>query len=85
MLWRSRVLSLAVLLPLLLTAAGLSQTERKYPGCGAVPAQDFAKATSSAAAGTTAADQVCARFTTGSIVFDPSQYQTGVNVPVTIQ
>jgi hypothetical protein len=80
LLWRRRVFYLAALLPFLLTAVGLSQSERKYPGRGAVSAQDFAKLTSPAAIGTTAADQVCARFTTGSTVSDPPvlQSQNGV-------
>jgi FtsP/CotA-like multicopper oxidase with cupredoxin domain len=45
-----------------------------------VSAQDFAKLTSPAASGSTAADQVCARYTAGSVVADPPvlQSQNGV-------
>ena len=75
-LWRSRVFSVAVLLPFLLAVAGHSQTERKYPGRGAVSAQDFARLTAPAVSGTTTADQVCARFTTGSVVSDPPALQS---------
>ena len=53
-----------------------SQTQRKYPGRGAVSVQDLAKLTSPAATGTTAADQVCARYTTGSTVSDPPVFQS---------
>jgi FtsP/CotA-like multicopper oxidase with cupredoxin domain len=78
--WRIRVLFLAVLVSLLLTAAAPAQTQRRYPGRGAVSAQDFAKLTSPAVLGITAADQVCARYTTGSTVSDPPvlQSQNGV-------
>jgi FtsP/CotA-like multicopper oxidase with cupredoxin domain len=45
-----------------------------------VSTQDFAKLTSPAAAGSTAADQVCPRYTTGSVVSEPPvlQSQNGV-------
>jgi FtsP/CotA-like multicopper oxidase with cupredoxin domain len=54
--------------------------QRRYPGRGAVSPQDLMKLTSPAAAGTTTADQVCARYTTGSVVSDPPvlQSQNGV-------
>ena len=74
-LWRLRffVASLA----LLLYAAALpAQTQRKYPGRGAVSEQDLAKLISPAATGSTAADQVCARYTTGSTISDPPVLQS---------
>jgi FtsP/CotA-like multicopper oxidase with cupredoxin domain len=57
-----------------------AQTERKYPGRGAVSAQDLLRLTAPAAVGTTAADQVCARYATGSTISDPPalQSQNGV-------
>ncbi len=78
--WRTVVFSLTVLVPLLPAMAAPAQTQRRYPGRGAVSAQDFSKLTSPAAVGTTAADQVCARYTTGSVVSDPPvlQSQNGV-------
>jgi FtsP/CotA-like multicopper oxidase with cupredoxin domain len=73
---RARVLFLTVLISLLLTAAASGQSQRQYPGRGAVSGQDLAKLTAPAAIGTTAADQVCARFTTGSTVSAPPVLQT---------
>jgi FtsP/CotA-like multicopper oxidase with cupredoxin domain len=61
---------------LLLAATGTAQTQRKYLGRGAVSAQDLSKLTSPAAVGTTAADQVCARYTPGSTVSDPPVLQS---------
>ena len=77
---RMRALSLTVLVLLLIGDAIPSQAQNRYPGRGAVSAQDKAKLTSPAATGTTAADQVCARYTTGSTVSDPPvlQSQNGV-------
>ncbi len=77
--WRFRPLLIA-LIPLLSIALVSAQVQRKYPGRGAVSAQDLSKLTSPAAVGTTAADQVCARYTTGSTVSDPPvlQSQNGV-------
>jgi FtsP/CotA-like multicopper oxidase with cupredoxin domain len=76
----SRILSLTVLIPPLLTPAAPAQTQRNHPGRGAVSAQDLSKLTSPSAVGTTAADQVCARYTTGSNIADPPvlQSQNGV-------
>jgi hypothetical protein len=77
-----RVLSPVVLILFLFATASASQaqTERRYPGRGAVSAQDFAKLTSPAANGTSTADQVCARYAAGSISSDPPvlQSQNGV-------
>ena len=77
-LWRIRVLFLvfSVLFPLAIP----SYAQQKFPGRGAVSAQDFAKLTSPAASGTSAADRVCVRYTTGSVVSDPPvlQSQNGV-------
>jgi hypothetical protein len=78
-----RVLSPVVLILFFLfvtASASQAQTERRYPGRGAVSAQDFAKLTSPAANGTSAADQVCSRYAAGSIVSDPPvlQSQNGV-------
>jgi FtsP/CotA-like multicopper oxidase with cupredoxin domain len=77
---RLRIVSPIVLALLLLAAAAPAQTQRKYPGRGAVSAQDLSKLTSPAAVGTTAADQVCARFTASSTISDPPvlQSQNGV-------
>jgi FtsP/CotA-like multicopper oxidase with cupredoxin domain len=77
-LWRIRVVFL--IFPLLFLLVVPSRAQQKFPGRGAVSAQDFAKLTSPAAAGTSAADQVCARYTAGSIVSDPPvlQSQNGV-------
>lgn len=61
---------------LVLTAPIHGQTGRKYPGRGAVSAQDLSKLTSPAAVGTTAADQVCPRYTTGSTISDPPILQS---------
>lgn len=71
-----RFLFLTVLVPLLLTAAAPAQTQRKYPGRGAVSVKDLARLTAPAATGTTAADQICPRYTTGSTVSDPPVYQS---------
>ncbi|WP_164981362.1 multicopper oxidase domain-containing protein [Silvibacterium dinghuense] len=65
-----RVFSFALFLSLFVAIAS-AQTEHRYPGRGAVSAQDFARLTAPQAVGTTAADQVCARYTTGSTVTDP--------------
>jgi FtsP/CotA-like multicopper oxidase with cupredoxin domain len=61
---------------LLFAAMSPAQSQRKYPGRGAVSAQDLARLASPASAGTTAADQVCARFTPGSTVNDPPVLQS---------
>jgi FtsP/CotA-like multicopper oxidase with cupredoxin domain len=78
--WRLRFLFSVTLILLSLTTATLAQTQRKYPGRGAVSAQDLSKLFSPAAVGTTTADQVCARNTTGSTISDPPvlQSQNGV-------
>ncbi len=78
--WRRRAFSAGILILFLLVAASCASAQRKYPGRGAVSAQDFARLTAPMAAGTTAADQVCARYTTGSAVTDPPvlQSQNGV-------
>ena len=78
--WRICVLCFSVLVLFLLATAASAQTERRYPGRGAVSVQDFAKLTSPAALGTSAADQVCARYVAGSTVSDPPvlQSQNGV-------
>jgi len=77
--WRLRFVFLIVV-AIGLTAFAPAQTQRKYPGRGAVSAQDLSKLTSPAVVGTTAADRVCARYTTGSTVSDPPilQSQNGV-------
>jgi len=76
--WRTHVFSLVFSLLFLLSFPTYAQ--RTYPGRGAVSAQDFAKLTSPSVSGSTAADQVCARYTTGSVVSDPPvlQSQNGV-------
>jgi FtsP/CotA-like multicopper oxidase with cupredoxin domain len=78
--WRFHsVLPIALVLSLFASPAS-GQMQRKYPGRGAVSAQDLSRLTSPAATGTTAADQVCARYTTGSTISDPPaiQSQNGV-------
>jgi len=76
--WRFRLRFVfpTALVLLVLAAASPAQTQRKYPGRGAVSAQDLSKLTSPAAVGTTAADQVCARYTTGSTISDPPVLQS---------
>jgi FtsP/CotA-like multicopper oxidase with cupredoxin domain len=74
--WRLRFVIPVALILLLITAVVPAQTQRKYPGRGAVSAQDFAKLTSPQAAGTSGADQVCARYTTGSTISDPPVLQS---------
>jgi FtsP/CotA-like multicopper oxidase with cupredoxin domain len=75
-----RDLPLIVLFPFLFAATVPAQSQRQFPGRGAVSAQDLARLTSPAALGTTAADQVCARYVAGSTVSDPPllQSQNGV-------
>jgi hypothetical protein len=77
--WRLHSVFLVVLV-LSLAAVAPAQTQHEYLGRGAVPAQDLSRLLSPAAVGTTAADQVCARYTTGSMVSDPPvlQSQNGV-------
>ena len=51
--------------------------QQAHPGRGAVSAQDLAKLTSPAgSSGSTAADQVCARFTAGSVVSAPPELES---------
>jgi FtsP/CotA-like multicopper oxidase with cupredoxin domain len=74
--WRLYFAFQTVLVLLLLIVATSAQTQRKHPGRGAISAQDLSRLTSPAAVGTTAADQVCARFTPGSTVSDPPVLQS---------
>ena len=78
--WTVRFVFPVVLVLLLLAAAAPAQIQRKYPGRGAVSTQDLSRLISPSATGTTAADQVCARYTTGSTISDPPvlQSQNGV-------
>lgn len=73
-------LFLFALIPLLSVSLASAQAQRRYPGRGAVSAQDLSKLLSPATVGTTAADQVCTRYTSGSTVSDPPilQSQNGV-------
>jgi FtsP/CotA-like multicopper oxidase with cupredoxin domain len=73
--WRFRF-AFTIAPVLLLAASAPAQTQRKYPGRGAVSTQDLSRLTSPAATGTTAADQVCARYTTGSTISDPPVLQS---------
>lgn len=73
---RRRVLPLIFLISLLLAATVPTQAQRKYPGRGAVSAQDSAKLSASATTGSDAADQVCARYTTGSVVSAPPELES---------
>ena len=65
--------------------AGAS-AQHAHAGRGAMSAQDLQKAAAQTAAGTDAADQICARFTTGSVVPAPPELesQNGV-LEVTMQ
>ncbi len=78
--WRDRVFFPFLFVAFLLAVALPVHAQRKYPGRGAVSAQDLTRLTSPAASGTTTADQVCARYTAGSTVIDPPvlQSQNGV-------
>jgi FtsP/CotA-like multicopper oxidase with cupredoxin domain len=64
----------------LFPTGALAQTQRKYPGRGAVSAQDLSKLISPRASGSDTADQVCARYASGSTISDPPilQSQNGV-------
>jgi len=58
-------------------AAGAQQPQqRAYPGRGAISAQDLARLTSPAAAGSDTADQVCARYATGSAITAPPELES---------
>lgn len=61
-----------------------ANAQNARPARGVVSAQDLARLTSPADSGSDAADQVCARYATGSVAWS-SQYQCSVNVPITIQ
>lgn len=78
-LWRSVFFPVA-LIALLAAATVPSGAQRTYPERGAVSAQDFAKLTAPATTGSAAANQVCARYSPGSIVSDPPalESQNGV-------
>jgi len=71
---------LPAFLILLFVVTLTANAQRKYPGRGAVSTQDFKKLTAPAAAGSDAADQVCARYSAGSVVSDPPvlESQNGV-------
>lgn len=77
--WRLRFVFL-IALALSLAAVAPAQMQHKYPGRGAVSAQELSRLLSPAAVGTTAADQLCGRSTTGSTISDPPalQSQNGV-------
>jgi FtsP/CotA-like multicopper oxidase with cupredoxin domain len=77
-LWHPLV---SALLILLFSAATVANAQRTYSGRGAVSAQDLAKLTAPEAAdsdatGSDTADQVCARFTAGSVVSEPPQLES---------
>jgi FtsP/CotA-like multicopper oxidase with cupredoxin domain len=61
---------------LAMTLASQGQTMRTYPGRGAVSAQDLAKILRPETPGSTPADQVCLRYTTGSVISDPPVLQS---------
>jgi len=65
---------------LLFAACASAQGQHRYPGRGAVSAPDLTKLTAPNAAGSSNADQVCARYATGSTISDPHvlQSQNGV-------
>src|SRR5271170_3056893 len=73
----SPIFSLVFILFLCLSAADAQQARPKtHPGRGAMSAQDLARAAVPAAAGTDAADQVCARFAVGSVVSAPPELKS---------
>ena len=53
-----------------------ASAEQAHAGRGAMSAQDIAKLAAPAATGSDAADQVCARFTTGSVVSAPPELKS---------
>jgi hypothetical protein len=59
-----------------LTANAQNSHQSSYSGRGAISAQDLAKLALGAAAGSDAADQVCARFATGSVVSAPPELES---------
>src|ERR1700761_3239098 len=79
-----------ILLPLLLvlcsTATSKATAQQPHAAHGAISAQDLAKRATTAAATSDTADQVCARFPTGSVVSAPPELrsQNGV-LEVTMQ
>jgi FtsP/CotA-like multicopper oxidase with cupredoxin domain len=75
-----RVLLLTALVSHLSASGASAQSQRKYPGRGAVSTQDLAKLLAPKSTGSTSADQVCARYATGSTISDPPvlESQNGV-------
>lgn len=65
---------------ILLMSAFVSQAQRTYPGRGAASSQDLQKLLTPTVKGSDAADQVCARYATGSVVTAPPELisQNGV-------
>ena len=75
-LLRRRILPLAFLILSLFTATSASHAQRAYPGRGAVSAQDLAKMAAMSATGSDAADQICARYSAGSVVSPPPELES---------
>ncbi len=85
---------LSLFLVLSSAAASKATAQQPHAAHGAIYAQDLAKRATTAEATSDTADQVCARFPTGSVVSAPpelksgtsaSAIQTTVYVPITIQ
>jgi FtsP/CotA-like multicopper oxidase with cupredoxin domain len=65
-----------VFLFLLLSGLSTAPAQRAHRPRGAVSTQDFAKMTSLAEAGSSAADQVCTRYASGSVVSAPPELES---------
>ena len=73
---RGRGLRAGFLILFLIAAASISHAQRTHQGRGAISAQDLAKMAAPAATGSDAADQVCARYSTGSVVSAPPELES---------
>ncbi len=67
---------LLVLAFLLCFSVSTAEAQGTHPGRGAISAQDLAKLVAPAASGSDAADQVCARFATGSATTAPPELES---------
>ena len=69
-------LFLAIAVVFSVCTVGAQTTSRAHPGRGAMSAQDMAKMVAQATSGSDTADQVCARFATGSTVTAPPELKS---------
>jgi len=69
-------LFLAIAVIFSMSTLGAQTTTRIHPGRGAMSAQDMAKMVAQATSGSNTADQVCARFATGSTVTAPPELKS---------